>query len=33
MPSPVVAAATLVALAWLMLQAVPLFLNLWGMVG
>lgn len=33
MPSPVVAALTLIVLSWLMLQAVPLFLNLWGMVG
>jgi hypothetical protein len=32
-PSPVVAAATLIALTWVMLQAVPLLLNLWGAVG
>ena len=33
MPSHVVAAATLVLLSWLMLQALPLLLDLWSRVG
>ena len=33
MPSHVVAALTLIVLSWLMLQAVPLLLDLWSRVG